>query len=304
VSEHGHSHDSASNIKVAFFLNLGFTILEIIGGILTNSVAILSDALHDLGDSLSLAIAWYLENIAKREADHRFSYGYRRFSLLGALVTSIVLIIGSLIVLSEAVQRVSEPQEPAAGGMILLAVIGIGVNGLAVLRVRGDSSLGAQAVSWHLLEDVLGWIAVLFVGVVLIFVDAPILDPVLSMLLATYVLYRVITNLRKTLRVFLQATPEGIDMDAIEGQLAAIEGVREQHHTHIWSLDGEANVLTTHLVISETASPASAFRIKCDVEKMFEDLKFAYMTIEIEFGDEDCMALNFDDDDRAKTRHE
>jgi cobalt-zinc-cadmium efflux system protein len=178
------------------------------------------------------------------------------------------------------------------------------VNGLAVLRVRGDSSMGAQAVSWHLLEDVLGWIAVLFVGIVLTFVDAPILDPVLSMLLATYVLYRVITNLRRTLRVFLQATPEGIDMPNIERQLESIEGVREQHHTHIWSLDGEANVLTTHLVISETASPASAFRIKCDVEKLFEKYKFAYMTIEIEFGDEDCMSMNMDDDDRAKTRHD
>jgi cobalt-zinc-cadmium efflux system protein len=223
MSDHGHSHDTASNIRVAFFLNLGFTVLEIIGGTLTNSVAILSDALHDLGDSLSLGIAWYLENVAKREADHRFSYGYRRFSLLGALITSIVLVIGSLIVLSEAVQRVAEPEEPAAGGMILLALIGIGVNGLAVLRVRGDGGLSAQAVSWHLLEDVLGWIAVLFVGIVMSFVDAPILDPVLSMLLATYVLYRVITNLRKTLRVFLQATPEGIDLAytmVTAGQLA------------------------------------------------------------------------------------
>ena len=304
MSDHGHSHDSASNIKVAFFLNLGFTVLEIIGGLLTNSVAILSDALHDLGDSLSLAIAWYLENVAKRQPDQRFSYGYRRFSLLGALITSIVLLIGSLIVLSEAVQRISEPEEPVAGGMILLAVIGIAVNGLAVLRVRGGSGLSAQAVSWHLLEDVLGWIAVLFVGVVLSFVDAPVLDPVLSMLLSAYVLYRVVENLRKTLRVFLQATPEGIDLDEVQQQLAGIEGVREQHHTHIWSLDGERNVLTTHLVISETASPASAFRIKCDVEKRFEHLKFAYMTIEIEFGDEDCMALPFDDEDRAKTRHE
>ena len=297
----GHSHDSAGNLRVAFFLNLGFTILEIIGGLLTNSVAILSDALHDLGDSLSLGVAWYLENVAKREPDHRFSYGYRRFSLLGALITSIVLIIGSLIVLSEAVQRVSEPEEPAAGGMILLAVIGIGVNGLAALRVRGDSGLSAQAVSWHLLEDVLGWIAVLFVGIALNFVDAPVLDPVLSMLLAAYVLYRVIENLRKTLRVFLQATPEGIDLAAIEHQLVEIEGVRDQHHTHIWSLDGERNVLTTHLVISETASPASAFRIKCDVEKLLEHHKFTHMTIEIEFGDEDCMSL---DDERAKTRHD
>ena len=285
---HSHQHNTVKNIKVAFLLNLSFTILEVIGGLLTNSIAILSDALHDLGDSVSLGVAWYLEKYSQKQADHNYTYGYRRFSLLGAFLISIVLMAGSLIVLSEAFRRLINPESTNAPGMILLAVIGILVNGAAVLRLQNDKGVSAQAVSWHLLEDVLGWVAVLVVGIVMALVDLPILDPVLSIALAFYVLYNVINNLKRALKVFLQAIPDAIDPHILEKRLTEIEGVLSQHHTHMWTLDGEHHVLTTHLVVDNSATLATFSRIKNDVWQLASEYDFEHVTIQIEHEGEEC----------------
>ncbi|MEJ2447304.1 MAG: cation diffusion facilitator family transporter, partial [Anaerolineales bacterium] len=177
---HDHTHTHTENIRVAFFLNLGFTLFEVIGGLYTNSLAILSDALHDLGDSFSLGMAWYLERHSHKESDVKYSYGYRRFSLLAALINTIVLIAGSIYILSEAIPRLLHPEHSNAGGMVVLAVVGIAVNGFAALRVRSEGSLNAQVISWHLLEVVLGWAAVLIVSISLLITDIHILDPILN----------------------------------------------------------------------------------------------------------------------------
>ena len=161
---HAHHHDhhgDVKNIKVAFFLNFGFAIIEIIGGFLTNSVAILSDAVHDLGDSLSLGLAWYFQKYSRKKSDSTYTYGYRRFSLVGALANSLVLIVGSILILTEAIPRIFNPQQAHPQGMMMLAVLGIAVNGVAMLRLRRGKSLNEKVVSLHLMEDVLGWIAVL-----------------------------------------------------------------------------------------------------------------------------------------------
>lgn len=184
---HDHrAHQSGKNIKVAFFLNLAFTILEIFGGLWTNSMAILSDALHDLGDSISLGAAWYLEKYSEKAPDSTFSYGYGRFSLLGALISSIVLVIGAVIILSQVIPRLIDPQEVHPQGMLGLAVLGIIVNGIAAIRLRKGSTLNEKVASWHLLEDVLGWVAVLIVSIVLLIKDIPILDPILSLVITFF----------------------------------------------------------------------------------------------------------------------
>lgn len=289
---HQHSHGTSGNIKIAFFLNLGFTVLEIFGGILTNSIAILSDALHDLGDSISLGMAWYLDNFSRKKSTSRYSYGYRRFSLLGALINSLVLILGSIFILSEAIPRIMNPEPSNAPGMIAFAVLGILVNGIAVLRLKGDQTMNARVVAWHLLEDVLGWIAVLIVGITLIFIDIYVLDPILSILITLYVLYNVMGNLKKTLELFLQASPAGISVEEIENKLLAIKDVKSTHHTHLWSLDGEHHVLTTHVVIDKEASKDELIAIKLRSKEMFEEHHFEHVTIEMEFEDEDCRMKN------------
>ena len=285
---HDHSHDSTGDLRLAFFLNLSFTIIEIAGGIWTNSLAILSDAIHDLGDSLSLGMAWYLETYARKDKDKKYSYGYRRYSLLSALINTVVLIVGSVFIISRAVTRLFNPEPVNAKGMILFAVLGIIVNGLAMLRLRGGKSLNAQVVAWHLIEDVLGWVAVLIMSIVLLFTDLYILDPIFSILITGFVLYNVIKNLRKTLALFLQAVPENMDLEMIENRLLAIDNVCSSHHTHIWSMDGEHHVLTTHLVVEEDTSQDEVLCIKEDINQLSKEMGFLHTTVEIEYGDEKC----------------
>ena len=235
---HDHHHQSVKNIKLAFFLNVGFTILEIFGGLFTNSVAILSDALHDLGDSLSLGVSWYLDKKSNKSATKEFTFGYKRFSLLGALINSVVLIVGSVFVIREAVERLMNPESSNAQGMVVFAIVGVTVNGYAAWKLSSGKSMNEKVVSWHLLEDVLGWVAVLIVAVVLLFVKADFLDPALSILITVYVLYNVIRRLKETLFLFLEGTPPEINVDDVISKIQNIEHVASLHHTHLWSLDG------------------------------------------------------------------
>ncbi len=294
---HGHAHDTdTGNIKVAFLLNASFTIIEIIGGLAINSIAVLSDALHDLGDSLSLGLAWFLSRYSEKGSDQRYSYGYRRFSLLGAFINAVILIGGSLFVLSEAIPRLAQPEAFDAGGMVLLAVLGIAMNGLAVWRLRGSGSANAQIVGWHLLEDVLGWAAVLIVGIVSLFVDLPILDPILSILITLYILVNVLGRLRSIARLFLQSVPQEADLGTITSRLEAISGVCSTHHVHIWSLDGQHNVLTAHLVVDEDTSREDTIRIKREATAALDalDLELEHITLEIEYANDDCSMQNTD----------
>lgn len=273
---------------MAFWLNLGFTILEIFGGLYTNSVAILSDALHDLGDSLSLGTAWYLERKSHQGADKKYTFGYRRFSLLGALINSVVLILGSIFVIREAVGRFMEPEASDAQGMIVFAVIGVTVNGYAAWRLSSGRTLNERVVSWHLLEDVLGWVAVLIVAIVLLFEEINYLDPALSLLLTLYILYNVIQRLRQTMHIFLQGTPDELQPAEIEERILEVEHVHSLHHTHVWSLEGESHVFTTHLKLKEIHSFDQILEVKKRVKEILKEYPFSHYTVETELDEETC----------------
>jgi len=285
---HSHSHQITKDIRLAFFLNLSFAILEIFGGIYTNSLAIISDAVHDLGDSLSLGMAWYLEKHSHKQKDSSFSYGYRRLSSLAALINTLILFIGSLYVITQAIPRVINPEPTDAKGMILFAILGVAVNGLAMLRLSKTSSLNGRVVAWHLFEDALGWVAVLLVSIVLLFTDLYILDPILSIAIAGYIIYNAIANLRQTLNLFLQAVPENIDLQQLEQSILALDRVNSLHHTHIWSLDGEHHVLTTHVVVEEDTTREEILSIKSAVRHSGAKLNLEHITVEIEYHHEYC----------------
>ncbi len=285
---HNDSHDSSVSIRTAFFLNLAFTGVEIVGGILTNSLAIVSDALHDLGDSFSIGLSWYMEHRAHRPSSGPYSYGFRRLSLLAAFVNAVVLIIGSLVILSQAIPRLFRPEHANARGMLILSLVGIAVNGAAVLRLRGGKSMNAQVIAWHLLEDVLGWVAVLAVSISLLITDIHILDPLLSILITAYVLYNVLRNLRKTIAIFLQAAPPDLDVHGVEHALASLPNVLSTHHTHAWSLDGEHHVFTTHVVVPAAATKADILEVKRNALRLMEEADVEHTTIEVEYEDEDC----------------
>lgn len=286
----GHNHQDTENIKLAFFLNLSFTIIEIIGGFLTNSIAILSDALHDFGDSLSLGLSWYLENYSQKDADKNFSFGYARFSLLGALINSLVLIIGSFFIIIEAVPRLFNPEAVHAKGMMVLAIFGIVINGISVLKLRKGKSLNTKVVSWHLLEDVLGWTAVLIVSIVLLFKDLPILDPLLSIFIMIYVLYNVISNLKQVLNIFLQGVPKGFNIEKIQKKILEQTDCLSVHHTHIWSLEGEKVFLSTHVVVANDFDKTEFVDLKSKIKRLLTNEGIDHVTIEMEFENEDCEA--------------
>ena len=285
---HGHSNDASKRIGWAFFLNVVFTIIEFIGGWLTNSTAIMADAVHDLGDSLSIGTSWGLNKLSEKDANRTFSYGYKRFSLLGALINGVVLTIGSVWILFEAIPRLSEPEMPQAEGMLLLSIFGIAVNGYAAYKLSEGNSLNERVLNWHLLEDVLGWVAVFIVSIVLMFKPWAILDPILSIGFTLFILFNVIRNLKQTLMLFLQATPDKAQLERIRDDLLSNEHVSDLHHFHIWSLDGERNVMTVHLVLVGDVSTEHIQTLKNDVQHSLKKYNFEHTTVEFEFADEQC----------------
>lgn len=285
--DHGHSH-AANNIRTAFFLNLGFALVELVGGVMTNSVAILSDALHDFGDSLSLGVSWYLQGVSSRGRDKSFSYGYRRFSLLGALFISVVLIVGALFIVREGIERLIHPEAVNAQGMLALAVLGIAVNGAAAWRLSRGDTMNERAIYLHVLEDVLGWIAVLVASVVMLFVDIPILDPLLSMGIAVWVLRNVYTILRDTLKIVLQYVPESVDLAGLQDAVQTLEVVESVHDVHLWSLDGQWHVLTLHVVVNRELSVPQLSELKCRIRELCAQYAVPHVTIEIENVNDAC----------------
>ena len=286
---HNHTHEhSGERIAWAFFLNLGFTIIEFIGGWLTNSTAIMADAVHDLGDSLSIGLAWVLEKTGNKKADSSFSYGYRRFSLLGSLINGLVLIAGSTWVLSEAIPRLQNPEMPVTEGMLGLAIFGVAVNGFAAYKLSAGKTLNEQILNWHLLEDVLGWVAVLIVSIVLTFFNWPILDPLLSIGFTLFILLNVIRNLRTTIRLFLQAVPDAECLADIKTAILSLPHIKNVHHLHCWSLDGEHHVLTAHALLDTDITITEQRELKRQIAEVLSAYPLQHTTIEFEFDNEVC----------------
>jgi cobalt-zinc-cadmium efflux system protein len=286
---HEHHHEQGSkNIALAFFLNLSFCIIELVGGLLTNSIAILSDALHDFGDSIALGLAWFFQRISGRKPTAQYTYGYRRFSLLGATINSVILLTGSLFVIYESVQRIMSPAETDAKGMLLLAILGIIVNGAAIFRLKKGNSVNERVVSLHLLEDVLGWIAVLIVSIVMIFVNMPVLDPLLSVGISIYILYNVYRNLQTLFRIILQGKPANIDEKEVAGKLKSLPGVCGIHDLHIWTMDSEYHVLSVHLVLNELREIAQQQETRRNAHRVLKEMGIQHATVEIECADEIC----------------
>lgn len=290
MHSHNHAHDHSKNNRIGwtFFLNVTFTIIEFIGGWLTNSTAIMADAVHDLGDSLSIGFAWILSYFSDKKPSEQFSYGYRRLTLFGALVNSIVLIAGSIWILLEAIPRLSNPEMPMVEGMFGLAILGVVVNGYAVFKLKAGETLNEKVLTWHLLEDVLGWVAVLIVSIVLFFVELPILDPLLSIGFTLFILFNVVKNLKTTLVLFLQAAPDKNTQENIEQTLTKFKEINNVHHLHFWSLDGESHVLTAHLELAQNLKIEKLIKLKQEIAIELSPYNLSHTTIEFEFPNENC----------------
>ena len=289
---HGHDHGSSKNITAAFWLNVSFTVLEIIGGLYTNSVAILSDAVHDLGDSVSLLFSMIMEKKSRKTGDRILTYGYKRFSVLGALFSALVLLTGSTFIIYNAVNRLFNAQEVHVPGMILMAVIGILFNGTAVLRLRGDNGLNAKVVYMHLLEDVLGWLSILIVSIIMMFADLPVLDPVLSIAISVFVLSRIVPMFMKISRIFLQYKPDDIEILEIKSKIERVPKVEEIHDIHLWSLDGSNHVFSCHVVFAIETDFAGITASIGEIRRLLRESGISHSTLEPEVSGMACESCN------------
>lgn len=287
-----HQVKSNKNIQIAFFINLSFTFIELFGGIYVNSMAIISDSLHDFGDSFSLGLAWYFQKLSNRKADQLFTFGYQRFSVLGALSNALILLIGSGFIVYNSIFRIMAPEASNPNGMLVLSILGIVVNFAGAYILSKGSSLNERVIHLHLLEDVLGWFAVLIVSIVLMFQPWYILDPILSLGITIYILYNVILNLKDTLKVFLQTTPGDVNIEEIENKILQLEHVESTHHIHSWSLDGEHHVLTAHIRLKSNADLEALCQVKEKVNQLLEKYSFVHTTIQTEFANESCPMEN------------
>lgn len=272
-----------NNILIAFALNLSFSMFEFVGGLITGSVAIISDAIHDLGDAISIGISYFLEKKSKREPDDKYTYGYGGYSIIGGIITSMILVFGSAAVIFNAIDRFINPVAINYDGMILMAIFGVGVNLAAALVTRKGGSLNQKAVNLHMLEDVLGWIVVLLGAIAMNFTDFALIDPIMSIGVAAFILANALKNLRDGLQPLLMRMPDGIELDHIKKQLTEMDGVIDVHHIHIWSMDGQNNYATMHIV-----AEGDFHQIKDRVKALLRYHGIAHASLELEKENEHC----------------
>jgi cobalt-zinc-cadmium efflux system protein len=273
--------DREKNVGFAAALNILFTVIELIGGLLTNSLALLADALHDFVDSSALIIAWLAEKKAKQPATSKMTFGYRRLSLLSAAFTAIVLIAGSLFVLSQAIPRLINPEPVNAGGVILIAIIGVTINGLGYFRLKKGMSQNEKILSWHLMEDILGWIVLLTGAVIMKFWNEPVIDPIMTLGFTIFVLWGASKNAKETLNLLLEGVPAYIDIDKVKEAISSVEGVKRVHDVHIWSLEGETDILTAHVVVEDKYLQIPE-NIKQSIRSILKKRHIEHSTLELE----------------------
>jgi cobalt-zinc-cadmium efflux system protein len=286
---HLHHDHTSKNIGTAFVLNLVFAVIELIGGLFTNSVAILSDALHDFGDSLTLGLSWYFSKLSKKRSNAEFTYGYKRFNVIGAIISSIVLLTGSIFIIIETIPRLLNPVQPDTQGMIWLGILGVMVNGIAAFKLQQGHSITERAVYLHLLEDVLGWVATLIGAIVMHYTDFAIIDALLSILIAIFILFNVFKNLRQGFNIILQGTPTNLDIEAVHKAVQETNGVNGFHDCRAWTMDGQDHILSIHLVVKES-SLMEIEGIKKEVRDKLLPLGVKHSTLEIEVEGADCEA--------------
>ena len=271
------------NILIAFILNLAFSIFEFVGGIFTGSVAILSDALHDLGDATSIGISYFMERKSKRKPDETYTYGYGRYSVLGGFITTLILFIGSIVIIVNAIFRIITPAEINYNGMIIFAIVGVCVNFCAAYFTRGEGSINQKAVNLHMLEDVLGWLVVLVGAVVMRFTDFALIDPIMSIGVSIYIMIHAVMNLRAVTDLFLEKVPYHLNINEVKKSLEEIEEVIGVHHIHIWSMSGSNHYATVHVV-----TDGDPHEIKDRIRAKFREFSIMHVTIELETSTEHC----------------
>ena len=286
------------NILIAFLLNLLFSIIEFIGGVITNSVAIISDSIHDIGDAMSIGVSYFLERKSIKKPDNNYTYGYVRYSVLGSIITTFILLSGSILVIYNALQRLINPVEINYNGMIIFAILGVLINFLAAYFTKEGDSLNQKSVNLHMIEDVLGWLVVLIGAIIMKFTDIRIIDPILSIGVSVFILINALKTLKEIVDLFLEKTPSNVDIEKVKEHLLEIQGVMDVHHIHVRSIDGYNNYATMHVV-----AEGDYKQIKDMVKEELEGHGIAHSTIEFEEKGEKCDSENCEIKNTSHSHH-
>ncbi|MFS9286000.1 cation diffusion facilitator family transporter [Streptococcus infantis] len=266
-------------VWLAFFLNLSYAIVEFIAGGIFGSSAVLADSIHDLGDAIAIGISAFLETISNREEDSHYTLGYKRFSLLGALVTAVILMTGSVLVILGNITKLFHPQPVNDEGILWLGIIAVSINVLASLVVRKGKTKNESILSLHFLEDTLGWVAVILMAIVLRFTDWYILDPLLSLVISIFILSKAIPRFWSTLKIFLDAVPEGVDIKQVKSDLEQLDHVTSINQLNLWTMDGLEKNAIVHVCLKEIEQMELC---KESIRSKLKDCGFQNITIEID----------------------
>ena len=293
MHNHHHKHNSEHWIWTAFLLNLIFAVIEFIWWTITNSIAIISDSIHDLWDSLAIWLAYIFEKVSRKKANKKYNYGYARYSILWALITVIILVVWSIFIIKNAIQRFSEPKEINSIWMLILAVIWLAINWFAARKTAKWEWLNEKAITLHLLEDVLGWAAVLIWAILIYFFRRNFIDSLLSIWICIFILFNACILIRQIADIFLEKTPKWISYDNIIKKVKKLEGIQDAHHMHVWTLNWEKNYLTIHALIDKKLRTKDIIKLKKDMKELLKTEWIDHSVIEFEWEDENCNGWQF-----------
>ena len=252
-------------------LNVLITVVEIIGGLLSGSLALLSDAFHNMGDSFSIILGYFAQQLGGRSENRKNTYGYRRAEILSALTNSFILLIIAVFLIGEAIQRLGHPQHINGRIMMVVAIVGLIANfaSAALLHAGSHDSLNVKATYLHVLSDALSSVAVIIGGIILTFVNVPWLDPVLTIAVAIYIAYEALPIINQTIKILMQSAPN-LDYDAIADDLKQVKGVDDVHHVHAWMIDEHHIIFSAHLNCDDLKL-SQVEKIYRQVEKILRD---------------------------------
>ncbi|MDD3123187.1 MAG: cation diffusion facilitator family transporter [Candidatus Izemoplasmatales bacterium] len=290
-----------NRLILPFVLNLVFTVFELVGGFFTNSIALISDSIHDLGDSISIGISLVLENKSKKKPDAFYTYGYQRFSLLGGLISSFILIVGSIVIIYETIPRLIHPELIDTSTLLWFSVIGVVVNLFAALRASKGTSINEKVIGLHLFEDALGWVALLVGAIIMYFFQIYWVDSVLSILFTIYILWHVFKNIKQITNIFLEKAPPEPTIRDITEKLTKVPYVKNCHHLHLWTLEGNKPLLTCHILLKKDISKEDFIEVQAKLHLALAEMGITHSTIEMEF---ECDDLECENDDLISIVHE
>lgn len=275
------------NIKIAFLLNLAFSIVEAIGGILTNSISIISDSLHNLGDSITIGINYIFEKKSKKLPNKEYSYGYLRYTMLGSLIASFILLVGSVIIIYNVVPRLIKPLSVNYDAMIIFGIFGLLINLYATIKIMRSKDKDKK-INTHMIEDTVIWLFILAGSICIKVFDLVIIDPILSLLIAVYILYQIYKYMKNIYNIFMEKVPKNVKIDEIKKDIEENENIDNVHHIHIWSMDGVNNYMTAHIHLNKVLSEEEIVKIKSDVKNKLKEDKINHITLEVEYFNEKC----------------